>query len=210
MPPRSATATMHNHAAAKSLSGTLGRNIDAHSYLSGHFILSKERKIALLFYYLIFVWERGNFGEQTLGKQNLGNAAFRHRRSLVFVQKGQLQMVYPLHLWRIHLNVLRRAGFQTCVTISITYFNSIVWENYKALEMAEDGGTGRWQLSGALLEGGEAQPVFMLTDWGFSFRCDYRGILKSKGEIRDAEHQGNPFHPFPWNHVAIIKPWIED
>lgn len=36
MPPRSATVTMHNHAAAESLSGTSGSNIDACSYLSGH------------------------------------------------------------------------------------------------------------------------------------------------------------------------------
>lgn len=48
MPPRSATVTMHNHAAAESLSGTSGCNIDARSYLSGP-LLSRINKAKLPF-----------------------------------------------------------------------------------------------------------------------------------------------------------------
>lgn len=45
MPPRRATATMHNHAAAVSLSGTRGCAISAPSYLSGLFIQNKASRI---------------------------------------------------------------------------------------------------------------------------------------------------------------------
>lgn len=100
MPPRSATTTMHNHTAAKSLSGTSGRNFDAYSYLSGLYILSNKKKQSCHFVLLSNICLRTLKFSWANVNSKLWNTAFRHRQSSVFVQKCQLEIVYPLRLWR--------------------------------------------------------------------------------------------------------------
>lgn len=143
---------------------------------------------------------------------------FRHQAIVcvlcvfVCIQKGQLQIVYPLHWWRLHLNVLRSAGFQTSPSRSPRTLIALHEKKKKhsKLQSIWDGGwsnrqvaikrrlVGRWRGTSHLHS--HRLRFFPLgVTWEESQVTGWRSWCRAlKKNLSTTSHR-----------VAIIKPWME-